>query len=725
MYDIIIVSIPYTYIGIPPLAPAVLKGAVESENLSAKTIDLGMELFKLCDYDQTKFERIQEYFITDDSVKFSNSDLNLLDKFLNDSAKLLVNCPSRYIGISIFSYFNHSFAFLLLTKIKQLSKDSKIVIGGAGAIVTPGTGFNWGIDIGTKSALLRDTKLTSIENMMPFGKLLMKRGLVDYQILGDGEEELITFLKNRKKNKTTKKFRVDYKKDLPYANFDDYALHRYPGQIYKNQPQIPIFGSKGCVRNCDFCDVPSIQGKFRFRIGKNIFNEIVHLADKHNIRDFNFTDSLVNGNLSSFLEWVNLLAEYNRNNPDKKITWNGSWICRPIGQMSEELYVTIAESGCESLSTGIETGSNDLLKAINKKTNVEAYRYEFEQFSKYNVKIVGLFIVGHWAETWEDFLQTCDLLYKLIPYSRNGTLVGVNLGGTGLIHKDTPVDVYNKNHNHIKMLSSEIWWNEKNPSLTAKEKFFRLLLIRKICEDFKIIIIENSLPLIYTLLKKSSDQIKEFFSTVTEGVIVKSEAQDNYYNYDAFLRTIINRNTEPNITIELKIECQVVNQLPKLQIKVNDQILSNEDVLAGTKTYKFTVAELPNNSIDIKFHNKSPKDTIIDKTGNIIKDTCIKIDKFLINGIDISGDPDFFYNYLTYTENNQKTMPKMGFWIDNSVLHFNFSKPFYIDFTKKTSKNLKYAGTLVTDTRMSQSNYETDDQIYTEKIIEILENFPC
>jgi hypothetical protein len=560
--------------------------------------------------------------------------------------------------------------------------------------------------------------------MMPYGKFLIKRKLADYQILGDGEEELIKFLKE-KKSKSNKKFVVNYKKDLPYANFDDYDLHRYPGQIFKNQPQIPIFGSKGCVRNCDFCDVGAIQGKFRFRIGKNIFNEIIYLADKYKIRDFNFTDSLVNGSLPSFLEWITLLAEYNRNNPDKRITWNGSWICRPIGQMPEKFYAVIAESGCESLSTGVETGSNALLEAINKKTNIEAYHYEFDQFSKYNVKIVGLFIIGHWAETWEDFLQTCDLFYKLIPYSRNGTLVGVNLGGTGLITADTPVDVHNKKHNHIKVFSSEIWWNEENPSLTVKEKFFRLLLIRKLCEDFKIIIIENSLPMIHTLLKQSFNEVKEFYSTVTNGLVSTSIAQENYYNYDAFLQKIIDRNADPTINVELKLECHVANQMPKLQIIANGQILLDDVVSPGTKTYKFTVDELSKNSIDIKFYNKSPKDTIIDETGKIIKDTCILIENFLINGIDISKDPSFFYNHLSYTEYNQKTTAKMGFWINDSILHFNFSKPFYIDFAQKTNKNLKYGGMIITDTRMAQSNYETDDQIYTDKIIEILEDFPC
>ena len=168
---------------------------------------------------------------------------------------------------------------------------------------------------------------TELEKILTFGDIFKKRRLVDECIFGDGEQALIDLLGT---DKIDDRFHMETYRDQnhPYANFDDFELHLYQGQLNRGLPQIPIFSSKGCVRNCDFCDVNAIQTRFRFRNGKNIVDEMIYLADRYNYRDFIFLDSLVNGSLKSLKEWVTELAKYNTENPDRRITWSASgWIC--------------------------------------------------------------------------------------------------------------------------------------------------------------------------------------------------------------------------------------------------------------------------------------------------------------------------------------------------------------------------------------------------------------
>ena len=716
MYDIIIVHVPYTHIAIPPLAPAVLKGSAESEGFKVKTIDLGMSLYQLCNYDREYFDYIQNYFITLNSTIFNDDDIKFIDKFINDSARQLLDIPSRYIGISIFSYFGHHFTYLLLTKIKELSKDKRIVLGGAGAGTEP-------------APFIKDlAKLTELETMLTFGKLLQKRKLAEDVLLGDGEEILIEFLnKDNVDNISDKKSVVDYKNTkLAFANFDDYNLLRYPGQLNRNIPQIPIFGSKGCVRKCDFCDVEAVQGRFRFRVGNNIVDEMLYLADKYNIRDFNFTDSLVNGSLSSFMEWVSKLAEYNRNNPNKRITWNGSYICRPIGEMPVKYYKLIAESGCVSLSTGFESGSDSVLVAMNKKTNTRAYKYEIDQFDKNNIKFLGLLIIGHWAEQWEDFLQTCDFIYNMVPYSRSGTLIGFNLGGTGGIIAHTPADI-NRHKNNLESESMSIWWTKDNPSLTFKERYFRILLMLRLCKDLKVPVVENVLPYLHMIIERSHTEAEEFYSDKVKGMNLTSTAQTAYFEYDNFLKTVLERNSEKEIIFEFEFETSVVDQNPNIQITFNNNILFDAKMPEGSQSYKFTAPPKNNsdNNISIKFYGKSStKDTVISKSGEILKDTFVLIKRFSINGISLLSDPNFYYNELSYIENNQPTIAKPGFWVNESSLYLTFKSPFFIDYANRSDINSTYGGDMISEITVP-SPHKFDDQIYLNKIVKLLENLSC
>jgi hypothetical protein len=556
--------------------------------------------------------------------------------------------------------------------------------------------------------------------MNPFVDFLRRRQLISHEILGDGEEALLELLGGDKSSHKSNK--VDYKnKELPFANFDDYDLWKYPGQLNKGYPQMPIFGSKGCVRRCDFCDVENVQGKFRFRTGKNIFKEILYLADKYKIRDFNFTDSLVNGSLSSFKEWVSELAEYNRNNPTQRITWNGSWICRPVGQMPEEFYTLMAESGCESLSTGYETGSDNVLKAMNKKTNVRAFAYELEQFNKHKIKILGLFITAHWSETWEDFLATCNFFYRLVPYSRSGIFLGINLGATGILIKNTPADL----SAGLDSQSMEIWWNKKNPNLTIKERYFRLLLLLKIMKDLKLPLIEDPLPWVYNTLQRDKEVMKEFYTKLTKNITLESSAEKAYLNYEEFFDQIIQHNKKNQLDIEFTVNSSVVKEPAKLKIIFNDEIVFDQLVDEGVQNYKFTLSPQTKNNLKIKFYDKPSNGTAISISGEIIKDTFIMIEKFLIDGIDIVADPEFFYNQLSYTENGNTIQAKTGFWMNNSELHMTFTDPFFVDYGKKSNRNATYSPKFLSDITLSAKHYEISNQTYFSKIVDILLDFPC
>jgi hypothetical protein len=713
MYDVTLISVPFSIIENPPLGIAVLKGAVESDGFTCKTIDLGMDLYARCNNDRAFFDSVQTYFSTP-NTKASDEILNVVDKFVNQWAIDLVNSNSRWIGISVFSYYAHYSTFLLCSLIKKLNPLQKIVIGGPGS-GTKMTEEMWG-----------EFQITEMEKLLSYGDIFKKRKLVDAWILGDGEQALIDLLRG---NTVGDEFHIESYRNQnhPYANFDDFDLSLYQGQLNRGLPQIPIFSSKGCVRNCDFCDVNVVQNRFRFRNGKNIVDEMIHLADRHNYRDFIFLDSLANGSLKSLKEWVTELAEYNKNNPDKRITWSASgWICRPIGQIPESFYATLAASGLQTVSIGMETGSNNVLAAMNKKTNVEALYYEIEQFRKNDIKFIGLLLLGHWAEQWEDFLDTAVLIYRLSRYARTGNLVSVTPGVTFSIIDDTPADLDFDKNKLIKHAKKIIWWTQHNPSLTAKERYFRLILLTQLMDKLKVPLMQPVIPYVKLVVEKNIDEIKEFYQSVTKDLSELPTQYSKYYldNFDKFLDLVTARaGIEDSIDISFELESSVTNDTPPIiEIILNDQVVYSNAL--GEGLHSIVLNHLPlqdTNTLAMRFLNKNPHDTIVDADGNIVKDKFVSIKKFVVDRFDLYADADFFYNQLTYYQNDISTDVSPGFWFNDSKILLTFTNPFELWYTQRSSRYSQFDAFIITETTLPNERGITNYNQGKSELIELLE----
>jgi radical SAM superfamily enzyme YgiQ (UPF0313 family) len=697
MYDIIFLSIPYANITIPPLGISVLNGVVKSHGYESRCIDLSMELSKECV--NCDFESLQLSLITPESEIDP-----VLEEFFDRWADKIVAMQPRYIGISVFSFWAHYTAFYLCNVLRQKS-DIQIVIGG------PGVGT------GVPQDLYQALNLTGAEKLKKFGQILVDRKLVDHTIFGDGEQAILDLLDNKEQDLSGYQI-ANYKQDLPFANFDDYDFKDYHGQLGKGYPQIPVFTSKGCVRNCDFCDVNTVQQRFRFRQGKNVVRELIYLADRYGIRDFNFADSLINGSLSSMTEWVTELAAYNNANPEKRITWSASWICRPRGQMKPEMYSLLAQAGCETLSIGVESGSNHVLEAMDKKTTVEALYYEAEQFYKHNIKFLALLIIGHWSERWEDFVETLQMLYRLNDYTKSGHFIAAGIGGTMGVVKDTPMD-RSTDKNKIEYTSPQIWWTSLNPDLTVKERLYRLLIAEKFCLKYNIPLQERVLPFVYKhILDKDLTKVDAFYTSKVADSTLNQQAEYYYKNFDLITKEIESSNIEIELAISLTLDCQTATDRCGIEIYSGDELLSNNLFESGLQKIDFVVQLTQQTNLRIKFTNKKDNDTVVDAAGNILQDKFVKIKDLTINQINLTDDIEFYMQHLQYMEHEQLVQPKFGMWINNSELVINFAGSFQSWYHRNSKKNSVLTAEIITQITLSTTY--TDDY-FRNKIVEKLD----
>lgn len=501
--DIIFCSLPYGEVQQVYGAPAILKSVVQAEGYTAKTKDFGLELFKLCDRNYDKFTKLQSYFLSSGNP-LDQEEQSILDRLYDQIIRYFQNNPSTWIGISVFSVYTHKATLDVVERLRQAGNTSKIVLGGRGVSRTP------------YSSTFESFDLRSLEKVQNFGQVLMNRKLVDQVVIGDGEDAILRVLRDEIVDAQNNLDTFEY----PIPDYDDYDLSSYVWN--KKGVVFPITGSRGCVRDCDFCDVREQFGKYRYRQGKDIANEMIRINQQYGYNNFIFTDSLVNGGLRPLEEFCTAMADHNEQNPDNKITWSGQYICREEKYMPERLYALMARSGAEGLTIGAESGSDHVLEHMNKKTTVTALFHELEMFRKYNITSTLLTFTGHWAETDQDFLEHCRFLVRCMPYVRSGTISYIILGSVAWVLDGTPSmeEVRNGDIVQADFEKESLWYARYNPSLTLRERIWRRLVVGQICRELNYPVNAEiaDLSSLNILIEQNHREINDFYRKCLEQV---------------------------------------------------------------------------------------------------------------------------------------------------------------------------------------------------------------
>jgi len=420
MTDILICSVPSGIINRPPAAPALLKACVVSAGHSAKTLDLSLQLYKTqCNSDVDAYADICRNF-EPYTVWHNNA---LIDQWLNQSMNTISAVAPKFLALSAFSDYQHRAIILLCEHVRKHFPTMKIVLGG------------YGLNEPCVNTLTHFRNLTSVDKLCKFSDYIQKHKLADYQIFGEGEQQLVDIVAGHSPNDSLVNLN-----DLPISNFDDYDLEQY---LWHSEPVLTVTGSKGCVRSCTFCNVPTKFGRYRRKSGVNVANELIALSKKYNIYKFEFTDSLVNGSQKDFVEFITALAKYNQE-ADKPLTWYGQYICRPQQQIPKDMYRLMKQSGAVHLIIGAESGSDAVLQAMNKNICVNDVFDELDQFQRHGLQAQILMLVGYYNETYERFLESLRFIAKCHRYLAAGVLSRIAVGLPLIVEPDGYLHIHSQ-----------------------------------------------------------------------------------------------------------------------------------------------------------------------------------------------------------------------------------------------------------------------------------------
>ena len=209
----------------------------------------------------------------------------------------------------------------------------------------------------------------------------------------------------------------------------------------------------GCNNFCSYCIVPYVRGRERSRRPEDIISEIKSLAE-NGFKEVTLLGQNVNSYGKDFensYDFADLIYAVNEIRGIRRIRFMTS---HPK-DISDKLIYAMKECKkvCEHLHLPFQSGSNKILKAMNRKYTKEGYLKIIEKVKNEipGIALTTDIIVGFPGETKEDFEETIDIV-KQVEFDQAFTFIYSKRKGTPAAEMKDVISYEEKHENFIRLL---------------------------------------------------------------------------------------------------------------------------------------------------------------------------------------------------------------------------------------------------------------------------------
>lgn len=250
-------------------------------------------------------------------------------------------------------------------------------------------------------------------------ELVIKEINPDYMVISEGElifEELLNHIADSKKHplpigawsKKGDEIVADSQSnaiatldELPFPNYELMGIQEFMNlqtgsgwNYYKLDTTVgkymPISASRSCPFKCTFCHHAGM-GKYRKHSVKYAIEFITLMINRYKVKHLLIYDELFSMDKERVMEFCKYLKPLN-------ITF----MCQlRVDQINLEMLLEMKKAGCVEISYGIESGSEKVIKSMQKKTHVYQVENALKLTRKAKIGIQGNFLYGDPVETKE------------------------------------------------------------------------------------------------------------------------------------------------------------------------------------------------------------------------------------------------------------------------------------------------------------------------------------
>ena len=187
-----------------------------------------------------------------------------------------------------------------------------------------------------------------------------------------------------------------------------YGSDKYYMILEKQRPVETLLTSRGCPFRCAFCS--NIPGPFRARSPENVVAEIVERY-RSGIRNFDIADANFTHDADRAMRIFDLIIR-------EKMAISFRFKTRTTA-ISRELVGKARKAGAYLISMGMESGSQEILGRMNKKTRIDRNVEACKTVMAAGLKLNTGWIVGFPGETPDTIRQTVRLILAVKPTTAN------------------------------------------------------------------------------------------------------------------------------------------------------------------------------------------------------------------------------------------------------------------------------------------------------------------
>ena len=180
----------------------------------------------------------------------------------------------------------------------------------------------------------------------------------------------------------------------------------HPSAAGDSELWMPIQTRRGCPMNCSYCATSTIEGRIIRKRSPALVVDWIESHVEAGFKRFYFTDSLFNIPPSYARQLCDTLAKR-----ELDIAWR--CIIYP-GRINEALVQAMAKAGCTEVALGFESGSEAILRLMNKRFLPGHIRRASQMFAGQGIRRMGFLMLGGPGETRrsvEESLHFADSLH--------------------------------------------------------------------------------------------------------------------------------------------------------------------------------------------------------------------------------------------------------------------------------------------------------------------------
>ena len=207
---------------------------------------------------------------------------------------------------------------------------------------------------------------------------------------------------------------IKKKKKIEETEFDAVSKFKYLSKIKNEAGKVSSFLTiqEGCDKFCHFCVVPYTRGPEYSRPFKQILDEAKYLAD-NGAKEIILLGQNVNAYDNQGYRLSDLILNIEKLSEIKRVRYTTS---HPKDMTEDliEVYKT-SEKLMPLVHLPVQSGSNKILKLMNRKHTIEEYLNTFDKLKEINsnIEFSSDFIIGYPGEEDQDFKDTIRLIERI------------------------------------------------------------------------------------------------------------------------------------------------------------------------------------------------------------------------------------------------------------------------------------------------------------------------